>query len=118
MSRSQLAERREVELVATTSFTGRERVLKFIRIIITLRDVHSHAWPDGLRRKHRVTQLIYCRLHGILWGRGVSKKCYTGRTNTQNRMSAIPADECVYTSKIEMVSVFLQEMRCFVNDFD
>lgn len=39
-------------------------------------------------------------------------------TNTQNRMSAIPADECVYTSKIEMVSVFLQEMRCFVNDFD
>lgn len=39
-------------------------------------------------------------------------------TNTQNRMSAIPAYECVYTSKIEMVSVFLQGMRCFVNDFD
>ena len=39
-------------------------------------------------------------------------------TNTQKRMSAIPADECVYTSKIEMVSVFLQEMRCFFNDFD
>ena len=31
-------------------------------------------------------------------------------TNTQNRMSAIPTDECVYTSKIEMVSVFLKEM--------
>ena len=35
------------------------------------------AWRLG--RKHRVTQLISCWLHGILWGRGVSKKCYTGR---------------------------------------
>lgn len=34
-------------------------------------------------------------------------------TNTQNRMSAIPSVECVYTSKIEMVSIFLQKMRCF-----